>query len=161
MSVPSPVSAGRAGEVWGITGVPGSGKSTVARELAFAVPRGIAIGVDTLRWMVGSGYVSARRGNGEGRAQLRLERRSAATMVTIYAESGFLVLIDDVIMRRMTRSGRRDQGARRPPTLEEVLARNATRDRPIDPTPARGWDVVDATDEAPRRTALRLLGDAV
>jgi chloramphenicol 3-O-phosphotransferase len=81
-----------------ITGTPGSGKSSVARALLQCFEFGLHLPVDDLREMVVSGIAHpVPTWTEETGRQFRLARESAATTANLYANSGFAVVIDDVI----------------------------------------------------------------
>ena len=85
---------------WLITGVPGAGKTTVARELAGRFPRSAHIEVDLLREMVASGYTGPGEPPlAESDAQLALGARNAALLAGSFLEAGFTPVIDDVVLR--------------------------------------------------------------
>ena len=89
-----------AGNVWLITGVPGAGKTTVARELAGRFPRSAHIEVDLLRDMVASGYAGPGEPPlAESNAQLALGARNAALLAESFLDAGFTPVIDDVVLR--------------------------------------------------------------
>jgi chloramphenicol 3-O-phosphotransferase len=86
------------GRIWLLSGVPGAGKTTVARAICARFPRGLHIPVDDLREFVVSGHASPiGAATPEVREQFQLARRTAATMAALYAERRFAVVIDDVV----------------------------------------------------------------
>lgn len=81
-----------------ISGVPGAGKSSVARALLAHFPRGLHIPVDDLREFVVSGRADpVPTWTDETRRQFELARRTAVSMARLYHVAGFAVAIDDVI----------------------------------------------------------------
>jgi chloramphenicol 3-O-phosphotransferase len=81
-----------------LTGAPASGKSSVSKALLKHFPYGIHIPVDHLRGMVVSGLSNPIDSwDAETDRQFRLARDSAALIAKTYAQSGFAVVIDDVI----------------------------------------------------------------
>ena len=81
-----------------LTGAPASGKSSVSKALLKHFPYGIHIPVDHLRGMVVSGLSNPIGSwDAETDRQFRLARDSAALIAQTYAQSGFAVVIDDVI----------------------------------------------------------------
>lgn len=81
-----------------LTGAPASGKTSISKALLKRFPYGVHIPVDDLRGMVVSG-VSNPIGSwdDETERQFGLARDSAALIAKTYAQSGFVVVIDDVI----------------------------------------------------------------
>jgi chloramphenicol 3-O-phosphotransferase len=80
-----------------LTGVPGSGKSSVARALMQRYPFGIHIPVDDLRDWVVSGHASpVPTWTDETSRQFALAYRAAGKLGRVYAEAGFAVALDHV-----------------------------------------------------------------
>jgi len=81
-----------------VTGVPGSGKSSVARALVARFRFGFHVPVDDLReWVVAGIAHPVPIWTGETGRQFGLARRAAAGVARLYAESGFAVAVDDVL----------------------------------------------------------------
>lgn len=85
------------GSLWLISGVPGSGKSTVADALARKYPRGVHLPMDDLRQLVRTGLASPLERTAETALQFAIARRNAARLAADYVANGFTVVIDDVI----------------------------------------------------------------
>jgi cytidylate kinase len=82
-----------------ITGIPASGKSTVARELAGRLPRSAHVNGDAFRRMVVSGRVEMSPGSDpEALRQLRLRHEIAVATADAYAAAGFVPVLQDVIL---------------------------------------------------------------
>lgn len=87
------------GRIFLITGVPGVGKSSVAKALLGRFEFGFYIGVDDLREWVVSGIAHPVPGwTDETERQFGLARRGAVKLARIYADAGFVVAIDDVVL---------------------------------------------------------------
>jgi len=85
-----------------VTGVMASGKSTVAALLAERMPRSVHVRGDLFRRMIVNGRAPVEPGlAGTARAQLRLRHRLAAQAVDTYAQAGFGVVVQDVILGEM------------------------------------------------------------
>lgn len=117
-----------------VTGIPGAGKSAVARGLAERLPRSVHLRGDAFRRSVVNGRVDMSPEPDEAAvAQVRMRYRLAAAAADEYVASGFSVVYQDVVLgdhlpwlTRLVRT--------RPflvvvlaPTAEVVAARTATR----------------------------------
>lgn len=99
LSVPSDISPLR--EAWLITGIPGSGKSTIARMLAASFPRGANIEGDRLQEWIASGAVwPSAKSTPEADRQIALNRRNQCLLARSFAEAGFVPVIDYVVVNR-------------------------------------------------------------
>lgn len=82
-----------------ITGIPASGKSTVARALMQRSERGVAVDGDTVRAMVCSGGVEMSPDAGEeALGQLRLRWRASLAVADLYLRAGFDVAFSDNVL---------------------------------------------------------------
>lgn len=115
--------------------MPGAGKTSVASRLVQRFPLGLHIPVDDLRGWVVSGIAQPiPTWTGETSRQFRLARQAAAQITCIYADAGFAVAIDDVILPHeaqaifaATLSGHVVHKILLRPDLEVTLSRNARR----------------------------------
>lgn len=123
------------GPVFVISGVPGTGKSSVCEALMSRFDRGIHIPLDDIRsWMV-KGYADPTKPwNDETELQFRLSREGAARMARSYSDAGFAVAIDDVVWPHEVEelfapvlAGRGFYRVFLHAPLEVTLQRNATR----------------------------------
>lgn len=124
-----------------VSGIPGAGKTTVARLLAGRFERAAHLEADELQRMVVSGGVSAGsepldaagRPQGEALRQLELRGRNVCLLANSFAEAGVVAVIDDVVVGsrfasfRSMLTGRPLWFVLLTPELEQVRARNAGR----------------------------------
>jgi chloramphenicol 3-O-phosphotransferase len=82
-----------------ITGISAAGKSTVAQALAERLPKSIHLRGDLFRRLIvnGEAEITAILSE-EAHEQLWLRYRIAATAATMYADSGFTVVYQDVVL---------------------------------------------------------------
>ncbi|WP_424949505.1 AAA family ATPase [Deinococcus sp.] len=81
-----------------LSGVPGTGKSSLARAWLQTFPRGLHLPIDDLRELVVSGLAHpSLTDNPQAIRQFALARRVAFTAARLYAREGFAVAIDDVL----------------------------------------------------------------
>ena len=77
-----------------ITGIPGAGKTTVARLLAGRLPRAAHIEADRLQeWIVSGGLWPDQEPHEEAMRQLEQRAIHAARLATSYHEAGFSELV--------------------------------------------------------------------
>ncbi len=81
-----------------ITGMAGSGKTTISLGVAEHFPKALHIGVDTLRQMMVTGRVlpNLEATTEEMARQFQMARTTAINMANLYASQGVDVVIDDV-----------------------------------------------------------------
>lgn len=84
-----------------LTGIPGSGKSTVAAALAGRLRMSAHIEVDALQEMIVSGgQWPSPAANAEADRQIFLRARNACLLADSFARAGFIPVLDDVVVRR-------------------------------------------------------------
>ncbi|WP_194904344.1 AAA family ATPase [Catenulispora rubra] len=82
-----------------VTGIPASGKTTVAAALAQRSTRAVVVDGDTIRAMVVSGYVDmARDPSEEALRQLRLRYQASLAVAHVYLQAGFDVVFNDNVL---------------------------------------------------------------
>lgn len=90
---------GEKGPVFLITGTPGVGKSSVAGALMRRFPFGFYVPVDDLREWVVSGIAHPTPvWTEETGRQFGIARRAVVELARIYADEGFAVAVDDVLL---------------------------------------------------------------
>ncbi len=167
-----------------LTGMPGSGKSSVARGLVRRYARGVHVPVDDVReWVVAGIAHPVPIWTEETSRQFTLARRVAAFTVRTYADAGFAVAIDDVISPDEAHTafiaplaGHDVFKVLLRPRLEVALARSAGRTTKafdahlldttirdlygaMDPAAfaAAGWQVLDTSDLSVEETVTAIL----
>ncbi|WP_327235295.1 AAA family ATPase [Streptomyces sp. NBC_01317] len=84
-----------------LTGIPGSGKSTVAAALGARLRRAAHVEVDGLQQMIVSGGLwPTPEPDAEADRQIFLRARNACLLADSFAAAGFVPVIDDVVVRR-------------------------------------------------------------
>ncbi|MCX5407585.1 AAA family ATPase [Streptomyces sp. NBC_00335] len=84
-----------------LTGIPGSGKSTVAGALAARLRMSARVEVDALQDMiVNGGQWPSPAANPEADRQIFLRARNACLLADSFARAGFVPVLDDVVVRR-------------------------------------------------------------
>jgi predicted kinase len=83
-----------------ISGLPGAGKSTTARELATRFERAAHVEGDQLQRLVVSGCVwpeGNRDMTADAAGQLRWRLRNACLLARSFLDAGFAAVIDDIV----------------------------------------------------------------
>ncbi|WP_439675553.1 AAA family ATPase [Embleya sp. MST-111070] len=142
-----------------VTGVMAAGKSTVAQLLAERLERSVHLRGDGFRRMIVSGREEVTPApTAEATEQLRLRHRASAAVADMYADAGWTVVVQDVVLGEHLATFV-DAVATRPlyvvvlaPTPQAVTAREAGRAKSGYGGP---W-TVDALDAALRRDTPRI-----
>ena len=123
------------GEIFILTGTPGAGKTTVAKELLQRYDFGFHIPIDDLReWVVSGIAHPLPEWVDETTRQFSLAFRATTQLATLYATAGFAVVIDQVIYPKDFNEHFEDQLQGHTvykiflqPKVDVSLARNASR----------------------------------
>ena len=96
-----PAHPGGGSGIFLITGLPGAGKSTVARALALRFDRAAHIDIDMVfHHFTVTGKADPAKPDAEAAAQAMLAVRNAAAMARNYADAGFMCVLDGAVMER-------------------------------------------------------------
>ncbi|WP_406058405.1 phosphotransferase [Streptomyces sp. NBC_01077] len=119
-----------------LSGIPGSGKSTVAAALAARFARAAHIEVDALQSLIVSGcHWPTPDGDPEADRQILLRARNACLLADSFTTAGFLPVVDDVVVRRSHLDFYR---ARATGPLHQIF---------LAPGPAKAWERNNARDK--------------
>ncbi len=87
------------GDIMVITGIMAAGKSTVAQAMAERLPRSVHLRGDIFRRFIVNGQAAVTPENwAEAEKQIHLRQRLAASAAITYAEAGYIVVYQDVIL---------------------------------------------------------------
>ena len=139
-----------------VSGIPGAGKSTIAKRIAARLPRSVHLEAELLqRFVVGGSVWPDGEPQQEAMRQLRLRGRNVALLADSFFEAGFTAVVDDVVIGTRLDELRSDLASRPllfvllTPRLDVVRERN--RQRPGKDV-FEAWRHLDAVarEETPR-----------
>jgi predicted kinase len=124
-------------QVFLISGIPGAGKTTVAHALATRFPRAVHLEGDRIGELVVSGSVLPHEEpREEASRQLEVRRTSMCRIADTFADAGFVVVLDDVVVSPGVLAAYQAELRAHPlafvqltPSLEVVRDRDAGRDK--------------------------------
>ncbi|MEV1046327.1 AAA family ATPase [Streptomyces sp. NPDC049916] len=130
-----------------LSGIPGSGKSTVAAALAARFAASAHIEVDALQdLIVSGGRLPTPERDEEADRQIFLRARGACLLAGSFVAAGFLPVVDDVVVRRAHLDFYRRWMTPRPPhfvVLAPGAAKAAERNRARDKTLTTDWSFLE------------------
>ena len=86
-------------EVWLITGIPGAGKTTLAKALASSWERGAHVEGDKLQeWIMAGAVGPGEEPSAESNRQIRLNIRNQCLLASSFTSAGLNVVLDYVIV---------------------------------------------------------------
>src|SRR5687767_6824928 len=83
-----------------ISGPPGAGKSTVAKNLAEKFPKSVQFSVDTIRQFIKGGNIPPWETGEEAEKQLKLSDEIVVDIVKRYVDNNYVVILDGVYFDR-------------------------------------------------------------
>jgi predicted kinase len=162
-----------------VAGLPGAGKSTIARRVAESFSPSMHLQVDQLRTMMVRGYITPDQAQGWSQAfaqQFIRESRAATALATSLHDQGVTVILDDVALPPIFHACYAQVPALHRvllmPSIEALLKRLRLREDQYDAVfqaqapmlhamlaqrDKTGWAVLDTSDWSVEQTVARVL----
>ncbi|HWS50973.1 MAG TPA: AAA family ATPase [Microbacterium sp.] len=143
-----------------VSGLPGVGKTTVARTLAERFPRGVHLDTDVIgeQFIVSGRVLPGEKPEEQAERQLSLRRANIVALARNFAEAGFDIVISDVVLWQrlldmyVEALGEDLRFILLTASSEAISARDAARDKQV----ADGWAHLRADQDSWTSPGVRI-----